>query len=259
MFLKGVAKIGLTHDDIEHLGKEGTKVLKCSRRDLAFAMAKGLDGACTVCATMQLAASVGISVFATGGLGGVHRGAEKTWDVSADLREFSKSPVIVVCAGAKAILDLPKTMEYLETEGVPVVGYKTSDLPAFYSSTSGLKLEMQLNTAKEIAEMHFVNKHILKSSHGMIVTNPIDKDKEVPHEIIDGVIEKAISEAEDKGISGKRSTPFLLAKICELTEGKSLASNIALVENNVLLATEIAKELNTIERRGTLGAKLKED
>ncbi|KAK2956655.1 putative Pseudouridine-5'-phosphate glycosidase [Blattamonas nauphoetae] len=241
--IKGVPKVGLTKDEIEHLGKEGLKVTKTSRRDLPYVMMHQLDGSCTVATTMLLAASAGIHVFATGGIGGVHRGAETTWDVSADLREFSRSPVVVVCAGAKAILDLPKTMEYLETEGVAVVGYQTKDLPAFYSRTSGIPLEMSVESAKEISTMFRIQHDIIKSQSGILVVNPIPEEHSIPHEAIDSVIEAAVKEADEKGIRGKHSTPFLLEKIVELTKGKSLEANKALVENNVRLAVEIAKEM----------------
>lgn len=240
--IDGFLKVGLTESEIDHLGKKGTEVIKVSRRDIPYVVAKKLDGATTVSATMIISAMAGIKVFATGGIGGVHRGAELTFDISNDLEQLGQTNVSVVCAGAKAILDLPKTLEYLETKGVLVVGYKTKKLPAFYSSSSEYNVDVCIDTPDEIADMIKV-KDELDIKGGILITNPIPQEFEVPHEVIDKVIEQAIKEMDEKGIKGKESTPFLLAKICELTGGTSLESNIKLVFNNCKLAAQIAKGL----------------
>lgn len=240
--IDGFLKVGLTKSEIDYLGKKGTEVIKVSRRDIPYVVAKKLDGATTVSATMIISAMAGIKVFATGGIGGVHRGAELTFDISNDLEQLGQTNVSVVCAGAKAILDLPKTLEYLETKGVLVVGYKTKKLPAFYSSSSEYNVDVCIDTPDEIADMIKV-KDELDIKGGILITNPIPQEFEVPHEVIDKVIEQAIKEMDEKGIKGKESTPFLLAKICELTGGTSLESNIKLVFNNCKLAAQIAKGL----------------
>lgn len=240
--IDGFLKVGLTESEIDYLGKKGTEVIKVSRRDIPYVVAKKLDGATTVSATMIISAMAGIKVFATGGIGGVHRGAELTFDISNDLEQLGQTNVSVVCAGAKAILDLPKTLEYLETKGVLVVGYKTKKLPAFYSSSSEYNVDVCIDTPDEIADMIKV-KDELDIQGGILITNPIPQEFEVPHEVIDKVIEQAIKEMDEKGIKGKESTPFLLAKICELTGGTSLESNIKLVFNNCKLAAQIAKGL----------------
>lgn len=240
--IDGFLKVGLTESEINYLGKKGTEVIKVSRRDIPYVVAKKLDGATTVSATMIISAMAGIKVFATGGIGGVHRGAELTFDISNDLEQLGQTNVSVVCAGAKAILDLPKTLEYLETKGVLVVGYKTKKLPAFYSSSSEYNVDVCIDTPDEIADMIKV-KDELDIKGGILITNPIPQEFEVPHEVIDKVIEQAIKEMDEKGIKGKESTPFLLAKICELTGGTSLESNIKLVFNNCKLAAQIAKGL----------------
>ena len=240
--IDGFLKVGLTESEIDYLGKKGTEVIKVSRRDIPYVVAKKLDGATTVSATMIISAMAGIKVFATGGIGGVHRGAELTFDISNDLEQLGQTNVSVVCAGAKAILDLPKTLEYLETKGVLVVGYKTKKLPAFYSSSSEYNVDVCIDTPDEIADMIKV-KDELDIKGGILITNPIPQEFEVPHEVIDKVIEQAIKEMDEKGIKGKESTPFLLAKICELTGGTSLESNIKLVFNNCKLAAQIAKGL----------------
>ncbi|MFP4362984.1 MAG: pseudouridine-5'-phosphate glycosidase [Spirochaetia bacterium] len=236
--LSGRVSVGLTADQIEYLGKtEG--VVKLSRRDFPYAAANRLDGATTVAGTMIAAHAAGISVFATGGIGGVHRGAEKTMDISADLIEFSRTPVMVVTAGAKAILDLPATMEYLETQGVPVAGFQTDDLPAFYSRFSGVEVPFRVDSPEEAAAM-FAQQREFGFSQGMVLANPIPKKDEFPREEVDRYIDQAIREMEEKGIHGKEVTPYLLARIVELTEGKSLSVNIKLYENNILLAAKTA-------------------
>jgi pseudouridine-5'-phosphate glycosidase len=240
--INGKLKVGLTDEEINYLGKKGRDVIKVSRRDIPYMVALKLDGATTVSATMLIASFANIKIFATGGIGGVHRGAELSFDISCDLEELGKTNVAVVCAGAKAILDLPKTLEYLETKGVLVVGYKTKKLPAFYSASSDLNVDICANTPEEIAEMINV-KNELNLEGGILVTNPIPMEYEIPHEQIDKVIDKAVEEMNEKNIIGKESTPFLLAKICELTGGNSLESNIKLVYNNCNLAAKIAKGL----------------
>ena len=235
----GRLKAGLTPEEIEYFGKKGTAIAKASRRDLAALCAKGEDGATTVTTTMMIAHMAGISIFATGGIGGVHRGAQQTFDISADLEELAHTPVMVVCAGAKAILDLPLTLEYLETHGVPVIGYGTKELPAFYTRHSGLEVDYRLDTPQEIASL-FQAQHALGLQGGILVTNPIPEAYSMDADVINGAIEEALKEMEEKGIHGKACTPFLLAKVAALTGGNSLASNIQLVFNNAKLATEIA-------------------
>lgn len=239
----GKLKAGLSKDEIEYLGKEGQKVTKVSRRDLPVIVSKGMDGATTVATTMIIAAMAGIKVFATGGIGGVHRGAETTMDISADLEELSMTPVLVVCAGAKAILDLGLTLEYLETKGVPVIGYGTEELPAFYSRKSGFKVDYRLDTPKEVAAA-FNAKFELGMKGGMLLTNPIPEEFAMDDAIINNAIDQAIKEQNEQGIKGKASTPFLLARVCELTGGDSLESNIQLVYNNAKVASLTAVELS---------------
>ena len=241
----GKLKAGLTDSEIEYLGSRGTDVIKASRRDLPVLLAKGEDGATTVTTTMMIADMAGIRVFATGGIGGVHRGATETMDISADLEELASTQVLVVCAGAKSILDLGLTLEYLETHGVTVIGYGTSELPAFYTRTSGHSVDYRLDTAKEIAEA-FAIKRDLSLRGGMLVTNPIPEEHSMDPEVIGAAIDSAVSECESLGIHGKQTTPFLLARIKEITGGDSLESNINLVYNNARLASEIAKELAKI-------------
>ena len=240
--INGKLKVGLTDEEIDYFGKKGREITKVSRRDIPYIVATKQDGATTVSATMLIANYANIKIFATGGIGGGHRGAELTFDISCDLEELGKTNVSVVCAGAKAILDLPKTLEYLETKGVLVVGYKTKKLPAFYSSSSDYNVDVCINEASVISELINV-KNDLKLEGGVLITNPIPSEYEVPHEVIDEVINKAIDEMNEKNINGKEQTPFLLAKICELTNGVSLESNIKLVYNNCKLAAEIAKGL----------------
>ena len=240
--LGGRLKAGCTKEEIEHLGKKGLAVTKVSRRDLPVIVAKGEDGATTVATTMLIAHMAGISVFATGGIGGVHRGAETTMDISADLEELAQTPVMVVCAGAKAILDLPLTLEYLETKGVPVLGYGTEELPAFYTRHSGLKVDYRLDTPAELAAAYRAQRDMgLKT--GMLVTNPIPEDYSMPADVINQAIDQALEEAKAQGIHGKETTPFLLAKVKELTGGDSLDANIQLVFNNARLAAAVAGEL----------------
>ena len=238
----GKLKAGLTDEEIEYLGKAGTKVAKASRRDLPVLLAKGADGATTVTTTMMIADMAGIRVFATGGIGGVHRGAETTMDISADLEELADTQVLVVCAGAKSILDLGLTLEYLETHGVSVIGYGTEELPAFYTRRSGHRVDYRLDSAKEIADAFSV-KLDLGLRGGMLVTNPIPEEYSMDADVISSAIDRAVAECESLGIRGKETTPFLLAKIKDITGGDSLASNIELVYNNARLASAIAVEL----------------
>ena len=245
--IAGRLKIGCTPDDIEYLGKKGLAVNKTSRRDLPILVAKKEDGATTVATTMILAAMAGIQVFATGGVGGVHRGAEVTMDISADLEELAMTPVMVVCAGAKSILDLGLTLEYLETKGVPVIGYQTEELPAFYTSKSGFGVDYRLDTPAEIAEAFHV-KQALGMKGGMLVTNPIPTEYEMEPSVINAAIDQAVKEANEKGIKGKNITPFLLDRIQQITGGDSLASNIQLVFNNARLAARTAVELAKLEK-----------
>ena len=238
----GKLKAGCTPEEIEYLGKKGHAVTKASRRDLPVLIARGEDGATTVTTTMIIAAMAGIKVFATGGIGGVHRGAETTMDISADLEELAMTPVLVVCAGAKSILDLGLTLEYLETKGVPVIGYRTEELPAFYTPHSGFKVDYRLDTPEEIASA-FKAKIEMGLKGGMLVTNPIPDEYAMPADVINKAIDEAIAESVKLGIKGKETTPFLLAKVKDLTGGDSLASNIQLVLNNARLAAKVAVNL----------------
>ncbi len=235
----GRLKAGLTAEEIEYFGKKGLEITKASRRDLAVLCARGEDGATTVTTTMMIAHMAGIKVFATGGIGGVHRGAETTMDISADLEELAQTPVMVVCAGAKSILDLGLTLEYLETHGVPVIGYGTKELPAFFTRKSGFCVDYRMDTPEEIAKA-FKTQNELGLRGGMLVTNPIPEEYSMDADFINGAIEDAVKEAAQKGIQGKETTPFLLAKIKELTGGNSLDSNIQLVFNNARLAAKTA-------------------
>ena len=237
----GRLKAGLSKDEIEYLGKSGRNVAKTSRRDIAALVARKADGATTVTTTKMIAHMAGISIFATGGIGGVHRGAEVTMDISADLEELGNTPVMVVCAGAKSILDLGLTLEYLETKGVPVVGYGTDELPAFYTRHSGFGVDYRADSPEELAAM-FKAQRDLGLKGGMLVTNPIPEEYSMDKAVIDAAIDQAIKEASEKGIKGKETTPFLLAKVVELTGGDSLDSNIALVLNNARLAAKTAAE-----------------
>ena len=235
----GRLKAGLTPEEIEYFGKKGTAIAKASRRDLAVLCARGEDGATTVTTTMIIAHMAGIKIFATGGIGGVHRGAETTMDISADLEELGQTPVMVVCAGAKSILDLGLTLEYLETKGVPVIGFGTKELPAFYTRTSGFSVDYRIDTEEELAAA-FKTQNDLGFAGGMLVTNPIPEEYAMPLDVINAAIDQAIGECNAKGIHGKETTPFLLARVAELTGGNSLASNIRLVYNNAALAARTA-------------------
>ena len=237
----GRLKAGLTAEEIEYFGKKGQAITKASRRDLAVLCARGMDGATTVTTTMIIAHMAGIKVFATGGIGGVHRGAETTMDISADLEELGQTPVMVVCAGAKSILDLGLTLEYLETKGVPVIGFGTEELPAFYTRQSGFGVDYRVDTPEELAKI-FKASHDMGLKSGMLVTNPIPEEFAMPKSVIDAAIDQAIAECNANGIHGKETTPFLLARVAELTGGDSLASNIRLVFNNAKIAAQTAVE-----------------
>lgn len=236
--IDGVIRVGISHEELHYLAT-GKDIVKASRRDLPMVLAGGTSAATTVAATMIAADLAGIRIFATGGIGGVHRGAEKSFDISADLQELAKTDVAVVCAGVKAILDLPRTLEYLETLGVPVLGYRTEELPAFYTPSSGLKIDLRVDSPGEAAE-------ILKAkwecglSGGVLVTNPIPEESAMGKESIDQIIDMALAEADRLGIHGKEVTPFLLDKVKSLSGGESLKANIELVRNNALLAADIA-------------------
>jgi len=237
--INGKFKVGLTKNDIEHLGRSGQKIVKASRRDIPYLISKKVDGATTVASTMIGAEMAGIKIFATGGIGGVHRGAQNSFDISADLKELAQTNVAVVCAGVKSILDLGLTLEYLETHGVPVLGYKTKELPAFYTRKSGFEVDYQMNSDTEIA--HFLRvKWEMNLKGGVVIANPIPSEFQLDYNSINEIIHNAILESEDKGIKGKEITPFLLAKVKELTNGKSLEANVQLVYNNAKLAAKIA-------------------
>ena len=235
----GRLKAGLSRDEIEYLGKAGRSVAKASRRDLPALVARGADGATTVATTMIIAHMAGIRIFATGGIGGVHRGAEVTMDISADLEELAQTPVMVVCAGAKSILDLGLTLEYLETKGVPVLGYGTEELPAFYTRQSGFRVDYRVDSPEELAAIYRAQRD-MDYRGGMLVTNPIPAEYAMDKAVIDKAIDEALRAAEAQGIRGKETTPFLLAKVVELTGGDSLESNIKLVLNNAALAAKTA-------------------
>ncbi len=237
--LDGRLKVGLSNAEIQRIGKQGTDVIKCSRRDLPFVIARKQDGATTVAATMIIAAMAGIRVFATGGIGGVHRGAEESMDISADLEELARSNVAVVCAGIKSVLDIGRTLEYLETKGVPVVGYQADTLPAFYSRDSGFAVDYRVETAAEVATAMNI-KWGMGLDGGMLVAVPIPEEHALASDEIDGVIEDALQEMQRQGITGKDTTPYLLASIAERTGGRSLDANIQLVINNARVAAEIA-------------------
>ncbi len=243
--IKGKIKVGLRPDEIEFMATS-KEIVKASRRDIPIVVSKKLHAATTVAGTMICANLAGIRLFATGGIGGVHRGADKTFDISADLEELARTNVAVVSAGAKSILDLKLTMEYLETKGVPVLGYNTDEFPAFYTRESGLSLNYSLNNPKEIATI-LHTKWKLGIDGGVVIANPIPKEYSMNHREVETVINKALDEANNRGISGKELTPFLLAKIEEITGGESLKANLQLVYNNARLASEIAKELSKLE------------
>ncbi len=240
--LGGRMKAGLSHEEIEYLGKKGQDVIKASRRDLPVLAARGLDGATTVAATMIVAAMAGISVFATGGIGGVHRGAETTMDISADLEELANTPVLVVCAGAKSILDIGLTLEYLETKGVSVCGFGTDELPAFYTRHSGFGVDFRADSPEELAAA-FAAQRALGYPSGMLCGNPIPEEYSMDPAVINKAIDQAVAESVEQGVKGKKITPFLLARVKELTGGDSLDSNIQLVLNNAALAAKTAAAL----------------
>ena len=236
--IEGRIKIGLSNLELEQFA-QGTKTVKVSSRDLPLALLQKQDGGTTVAATMICARMAGISVFVTGGIGGVHRGSEKTMDISGDLMELSRTNVAVVCAGIKSILDIPRTLEYLETQGVPVIGYRTDEFPAFYTTTSGYSVQSRINTAEEIARCMKV-KWELGLDGGLVIANPVLPEDAMDEVVIEEAIAKSLKEASEKGIDGKSVTPFLLERISQLTDGESLKTNIALVCNNALLGARIA-------------------
>lgn len=239
--LQGKLKVGLSRDEIEYLGQSQT-IAKASRRDIPFLVARQADGATTVASTMIIAALAGIKVFATGGIGGVHRGAQQTFDISADLQELAHTNVAVVCAGAKSILDIGLTLEYLETHGVPVVGFGTEEMPAFYTRKSGFGVDYRVDSAAELAAA-IQAKWDLGLQGGIVVANPITEEYQMDYALITRAIEDAVAEAEAQGIAGKETTPFLLAKVKEITKGDSLEANIQLVYNNARVAAQLALEL----------------
>lgn len=235
----GKLKAGLSAEEIDRLGKNGPAVPKASRRDLPYLVSQGLDGATTVASTMIIAHLAGIRVFATGGIGGVHRGAATTMDISADLQELARTPVAVVCAGAKSILDLGLTLEYLETHGVPVLGYQTGEFPAFYTRRSGFGVDYRVDTPERIAQL-LKTQWELGLQSGAVIANPVPAEHQLDASIMEEAIANALADAERQGVKGKAITPFLLARIEQLTGGQSLAANIELVCNNARLAGEVA-------------------
>lgn len=241
--LKGRLKVGLTENEIDYLGQEGQRVAKASRRDLPMAVSQQCDAATTVASTMIIANMAGIRIFATGGIGGVHRGGELTMDVSADLEELARTNVAVVCAGVKSILDIGRTLEYLETKGVPVVGYQSDTLPAFYTRSSGFPVDYTMHNPADIARA-LQAKWDMGIDGGMVIANPIPQEHALDPEEIDAVIAAALAEMSTAGITGKQTTPFLLSRVAEVTEGRSLAANIQLVYNNAKLAAQIASEFS---------------
>jgi len=244
--MNGTLHIGLNGDQLDALG-QAKNVAKLSRADMAACIAIGGTGATTVAATMIGARLAGISVFATGGIGGVHRGAEHSFDISADLHELAQTPVTVVAAGAKAILDLPKTMEVLETLGVPVIAFGQDYLPAFWSATSDIAAPLRMDSAAQIAAAHLMRMQ-MNVPGGQLIANPIPQEAEIPQNVLHPIIEHALAEAEAQNITAKKVTPFLLGRILELTDGESLTANIALVRNNARLAAQIAAEISNVSR-----------
>lgn len=238
----GKLRAGLVTDELELIGREGAAIPKASRRDLPYLVSKGLHGATTVASTMIIARLAGIRIFATGGIGGVHRGATTTMDISADLQELAQTPVAVVSAGAKSILDLGLTLEYLETHGIPVIGFKTGDFPAFFTRRSGFGVDYRLDTPEEIAHL-LDTKWKLGLTGGAVIANPVPEEFQMDADLIEKTIQEAVREAEKTGVKGKKITPFLLARIEELTGGKSLETNIRLVLNNAVLAADISRSL----------------
>src|SRR5699024_5829312 len=244
--LDGKLKVGLTEEEIEYLGKKGEEVIKTSRRDIPFIVAQKIDGATTVAGTMIIAELAGIKVFATGGIGGVHRGAETSFDISADLEELANTNLAVVCAGAKSILDIGLTLEYLETAGVPVVGFGTYELPAFYTIRSGFGVDYRVDEADELAKV-LKAKWDLDLNGGMVVANPIPEEHAMDFDLINNAIQDALVAAEGQGIKGKESTPFLLAKVKDITKGDSLEANIQLAYNNARVGAKLAVELAKLD------------
>ena len=242
--IEGRFKAGLSRAELEQLAKVSGGVVKASRRDLAAVVARHGSAGTTVAATMYIAELAGIEIFATGGIGGVHRGAEETFDISADLVELSRSRVAVVCAGAKSILDIDKTLEYLESQGVAVVGYRCDEFPAFYSRSSGVKLDHRCDGPQDLARMIRLQREI--GPGGLLIANPIPEDKALDGAAIESRIAEAVAEARAKGVAKKEVTPFLLGRIVELTEGRSLEANMALVKNNAAAAASIAVELSRL-------------
>lgn len=243
--INGVLKVGLTTEEIEFLGTS-KDIVKASRRDLPFIISKKLNGATTVATTMILANLAGVKVFATGGIGGVHRGAQETFDISADLQELANTNVAVICAGAKSILDIGLTLEYLETNGVPVIGFETEEFPAFYTRKSGFGVDYKVESSLEVASA-LKAKWDLNLKGGMVIGNPIPKEFEMDYDTINNAIESALKEAEEKNIAGKKVTPFLLDRVKTITDGKSLDANIELVYNNAKVAAQIAKDLSELK------------
>ena len=243
--IDGVLKVGLTEEEIEFLGTS-KDVVKASRRDLPFVISKKLNGATTVATTMILADLAGVRVFATGGIGGVHRGAQETFDISADLQELANTNVAVICAGAKSILDIGLTLEYLETNGVPVIGFGTDEFPAFYTRKSGFGVDYRVDSSLEVAEA-LKAKWDLNLKGGMVIGNPIPEQFEMDYDTITNAIETALREADENNITGKKVTPFLLDKVKTITAGQSLASNIELVYNNAKVAAQIATDLANLK------------
>ncbi|MCF7791993.1 MAG: pseudouridine-5'-phosphate glycosidase [Victivallales bacterium] len=240
--LNGKLKVGLSRDEIDYLGKKGFETIKTSRRDIPYIVSEKLDGATTVAATMIISEMAGIKVFATGGIGGVHRGGQNSFDISADLQELAKTNVAVVCAGPKSILDIGLTLEYLETNGVPVLGYRTNELPAFYTRKSGYEVDYELDSSEKIADF-LRTKFNLRLAGGVVVANPVPKEFQMDRKVITEAINQAVQEAEQKGVKGRDSTPFLLDKVKQVTGGESLKTNIQLVFNNGELAAKIASKL----------------
>lgn len=238
----GKLKVGLEQAELEQLAELGQKAVKCSRRDLPIVLENGRTGATTVAATMMIAEMAGIEVFATGGIGGVHRGAGASMDISADLQELSRTRVAVVCAGPKSILDIGLTLEYLETHGVPVIGFQTDEVPAFYTRSSGFSVDYRLDSPAQIAGVIRIDRNLPKAG-GMVIANPVPERYALERQAVDGHIAQALAEAGEQGISGKLITPFLLQRLEQLTAGRSLATNIKLVMNNVRLGSEIARAL----------------
>lgn len=247
--VKGKLRVGLSDAEIDYLGNRGQDVIKASRRDLPFVVSRHEDGATTVAATMIIAAMAGVELFATGGIGGVHRGVEQTMDVSADLQELARSPVAVVCAGVKSVLDIAKTLEYLETQGVAVIGYQTNEVPAFYARSSGLPVDYRIETPTEAAAA-ISAKRQLGLGGGMVIANPVPLEHSLDSAEVDKVIDEAISDMNRQGITGKATTPFLLARIAERTSGRSLSTNIQLVLNNARLAAQIAVRYTELSAQG---------